>query len=71
MKIEKNVPVPPERDRQIWPFAQMEVGDSFAIDPSKARAVRNAACQYQMKHEGTRFIVRTLNEKETRVWRTL
>ena len=35
IKIEKNVPLLPKAVYSVYPFAQMEVGDSFAVPVEK------------------------------------
>lgn len=53
MKIDKQFPIPVK-----YPFAGMQVGDSFAVPPDVKRpAVTVAAMRYGRKH-GMRFTVR-------------
>ena len=67
-KIEKNVPLPEDRPAATkYPFGQMEVGDSFAVDPSQATRVRNAAC-YHARNHGAKFSILKNGEK-FRCWR--
>jgi hypothetical protein len=64
MKIEKNVPLP-----VIYPFAKMEVGDSFAVPSSIRReTVSVAANRYGAKH-GMKFTVRLMPNRSYRCWR--
>lgn len=64
MKIEKNIPIPVK-----FPFAGMQVGDSFAVPPDVKRpAVTVAAMRYGRKH-GMRFTVRQVADKNFRCWR--
>jgi hypothetical protein len=70
--IEKGVPLPqdPRGRRQIWPFADMEIGDSFFLAGESAkcqRALRNASSRYQRK-TGAVFATRSV-EGGARVWR--
>jgi hypothetical protein len=51
-----------------YPFSLMEVGDSFAAD-TKISVMRASVYIYGKK-TGKKFIVRTDNEENTRVWRT-
>ena len=80
-KIEKNVPVPMKRHKSsIFPFAQMEIGDSFFVEADKdGRSVeqrrakginvkmasaRNTATTYAYR-SGKNFITRQiLDDKE-------
>jgi hypothetical protein len=64
MKVEKNVPIPVK-----YPFAGMQVGDSFAV-PSNIRRemVSVAAIRYGRKH-GMKFTVRQMPDRTYRCWR--
>lgn len=63
-RIEKNVPMP-----QRYPFAQMEVGDSFAVPEGVSRtAVSISALRYSRKHGG-KFTVRLMLDRSLRCWR--
>lgn len=80
-KIEKNIPVP-SKAADEYPFAEMEVGDSFfvPIEVKSTKSVRNATAAYQQRvrnKNGTttlRFttVIENIDGKETgvRVWRT-
>lgn len=64
MKIEKGIPVP-----RSYPFAEMQVGDSFAVPESLQRmTVTVAAKRYGDKH-GMKFTVRAMPDKSFRCWR--
>ncbi len=64
MKIEKNVPLP-----VMYPFAKMDIGDSFAIPPHIQRAtISVAANRYGAKH-GMKFTVRMMPDRSYRCWR--
>ena len=64
MKVEKNVPIP-----QKYPFAGMQVGDSFAVPPDVKRpAINVAAMRYGLKH-GMKFTVRLTPDRTYRCWR--
>lgn len=64
MKIDKQFPIPVK-----YPFAGMQVGDSFAVPPDVKRpAVTVAAMRYGRKH-GMRFTVRQVADKTFRCWR--
>jgi hypothetical protein len=70
MKIERGIPVPEHLTATIWPFPQMEVGDSIALDRQGAERARNAASSYQKSHPGVKFAVRKTGDEEWRLWRT-
>ena len=65
--IEKDIPAP--HGKSIYPFTQMEVGDSFFAEGKKFSAVYSAAASFAKKHQnGWKFKARTL-EGGTRIWR--
>lgn len=86
LEIQKNVPIPASRGRHgrpsIYPFADMEVGDSFAVavDPEKTIAsvqkyIRSAAGNFARRNASyQKYVTRALVEDGTgvvvRIWRT-
>lgn len=72
VKIDKDIPPPPEKKRVYkYPFAQMEVGDSFRWNVEERRKVATAA-QDHTRRTGWRFTVRKQFEdgiEVIRVWR--
>lgn len=73
VKIEKGIPLPTAQSK--YPFATMEIGDSFAVEiksdaaPSRVSTYAHVAG----KRLGMKFTVRTVTEgskKMIRVWRT-
>lgn len=71
-KIQKNIPIPTKDARgrkKLYPFDDMEVGDSFAVPLIKKRSISCAVSQEHKKHQGERrFSVRVL-KNEIRIWR--
>lgn len=65
IKIEKNVPMPLRAKK--YPFAEMEVGDSFVTDVS-AKRLSNSAAFFGIKNN-MKFSVRTLPDGSVRCWR--
>lgn len=66
-KIEKGIPAPYRvRDRAKYPFAEMEVGDSFLTKEDRTR-VSGAASLYGKRH-GRRYSV-SMTAEGLRVWR--
>lgn len=64
MKIDKQFSIPVK-----YPFAGMQVGDSFAVPPDVKRpAVTVAAMRFGRKH-GMKFTVRQVADKTFRCWR--
>ena len=68
MYVQPRVPqLPPARDK--YPFARMEVGDSFLIiNPDWVKNLRSAAHMYAKRHPGVKFTVRR-HGAGWRVWR--
>lgn len=60
MKIDSDIPPP----RNIYPFSDMQPGDSFVTDRPAVRAAANVWA----KRKGMKFITRTV-EDGVRVWR--
>jgi hypothetical protein len=67
--IDKGVPVPASKHTRPnrYPFADMEVGDSFAVDGGLAQSVKAAASNRAAKYGG-RFVTR-LDGNRIRCWR--
>lgn len=65
--VEKNVPLPKHNKRNVYPYLEMDVGDSFFIDEAKIRVVCNNNCRVA-KTTGMKFIART-EGAGVRVWR--
>ena len=71
--IEKNVPVPADVKReQKYPFAAMEIGDSFVAPKHRLSTIRAAASYYSRRYK-KKFAVRTdpSSPDSIRIWRTL
>lgn len=75
-KIEKNVPLETARARSSkYPFAQMEVGDSFLVPLNGTGESQFRAFAASWKaHKPKKFVSRTIKENGVRtgirVWRT-
>jgi hypothetical protein len=59
--IDKNIPVPKERPNFKSHIDEMEVGDSFRVDPEYWTSLRNAASNMN-KRTDKRFVVNKVNE---------
>lgn len=83
--IDKDVPLPPKRvdlkpRTAKYPFAQMEVGDSFSVPLTgerrnngyvSATRLTSAAASHKKRNPGWNFAIRTLPEDSVvRIWRT-
>ena len=68
IEVEKNIPIPPEKKRNVYPYKVMECGESFFIPPGKIQIVCNA--NYRTgKQLNKKFIARK-DKEGVRVWRT-
>ena len=78
--IDKNIPIPAPHNVNgrpgIYPWHEMEIGDSFAItseDPKKTRNQLSASAQRgSIRKTGRKFTIRVVTENDkqiVRVWR--
>ena len=70
-KIEKGVPLPPSRrGRTLYPWADMEVGDSFVAGPYSTKFQNNVttSAALQRRKHGRSFATRKDGDN-LRVWR--
>ena len=68
IEVEKNIPIPPEKKRNVYPYKSMEIGESFFIPTGKIQIVCNA--NYRTgKQLNKKFIARK-DKEGVRVWRT-
>jgi len=71
-EVEKGIPVVPRRGPargRKYPFAAMEVGDSF-LAPGYARNRINASVyRWKSSHLGQQFAIRAVDDGCIRVWR--
>ena len=74
-KIEKDVPLPRAtwRTAPEYPFAEMEIGDSFYVPKVKQGTLRSRVEAFKKRHSGIhlnkKFALRTIRDG-IRVWRT-
>lgn len=74
IQIDKGIPIPPKGERttrQKYPFREMEIGDSFHVDPADVASVRSSIRWYVSKHAppGQKFSVKIIGQDEARCWR--
>jgi hypothetical protein len=68
IKIDKNVPIPETSGAgALYPFAEMEVGDSFYVEGKTTAQLQNSASHWR-KRKGWKFRTRT-EDKGARIWR--
>lgn len=65
--VEKDVPIPTNLKgrKSVYPFPEMEVGDSFSFEPDRYNTVRRAATYWGGDH-GVKFSVSSVHN---RCWR--
>ena len=70
IKIDKDVPMPAP-GRRIYPFDQMEIGDSFEVPIERANSVTSSSNAFRVKHNKKLRLVRRSNtiEGTVRFWR--
>lgn len=66
-RIEKNIPAPPNR-RSKYPFADMEVGDSFMIPGAATSAKIGSSISYRCIRYGEKYRTSAV-DGGLRVWR--
>ena len=69
MKIAKNIPIPEGGKGRplVYPFGNMEIGDSVYVDGRKKASIQ-AACRGYGKRHNMRFTTRA-EKSGLRVWR--
>ena len=71
VKIEKGVPMPVrslQRD-SLYPWKQMEVGDSFVMQSGKSPNHASNMMRYQRQRTGRQYSSRTQADGTIRIWR--
>lgn len=69
IEIEHNVPVPSSHNSK-YPFAEMQVGDSFTVPNEQCASVAGSATNWgDRQTPAVRFTTRRIDEKSVRIWR--
>ena len=68
IEVEINIPIPPEKKRNVYPYKVMEVGDSFFVPMGKIQIVCNA--NYRTGKALCKKFIARKDEEGVRVWRT-
>lgn len=70
LKIEKNVPIPNVAQKiEKYPFAKMDIGDSFFVEFSKKDALRMQRSMHYIQKKLKIKLVSRINENGIRIWR--
>lgn len=70
-KIDKNVPLPKSKSgpERKYPFAEMEIGDSFLVEAKNRHLAQRSSYMYNKNHQPKRIMCRTQPDGSLRVWR--
>jgi hypothetical protein len=70
IKIDRDVPLAPRGNSRVskYPFADMNIGDSFLFPSHRKVTAAGAVCAYARKRTGFKFATRTTPEG-VRCWR--
>ncbi len=70
IKIDKGIPIPPVARKHAngWPFAAMNVGDSFIVPIDKRVSARTAVSSWHQRNKEQRLTGRSTRDG-FRVWR--
>ena len=71
IKIQQGIPLQPKQRKGVntkYPFAQLKLGDSFALPRKFASALGQATAKARKQHPRMKLVMRT-NGKYARVWR--
>lgn len=68
ISVDSAVPFP-ENEKFKYPWASMEIGDSFVFPTRKRGSVASSATKYGQR-TGTKFAIRKISGEESRIWRT-
>lgn len=71
IKIQKNIPIPNTTAGRPskYPFADMEIGDSFELRDVPKNTVLNAASSWAKRNKNKRKFCIRYENKVTRIWR--
>lgn len=72
-EIRMDVPLPPKQSGgkagvSKYPFADLQVGESFVVGPDAKVAIRSALTAFRKKHPGLGFATRVVNDG-VGIWR--
>ena len=64
IRVDKNIPLP-----HRYPFAEMDVGDSFEVPAHVKRTAVNVSAKRYGQARGMKFTVRLTPDRKLRCWR--
>jgi hypothetical protein len=70
-RIDKNIPLPENIKSSVYPWEEMEVGDSFFVPGGKISTI-SVAANYRGKTTGEKYVCRYVSngtDSGVRVWR--
>ena len=71
MRLESNIPIPPQEPRRRSPFSfalEMEVDQSFSVKTHSERV--NAVRFLRSQYNGKKYTTRKMSDGTFRIWRT-
>ena len=68
VEIEKGIPMPVNRKPNIYPWKEMEIGDSFLFTGNAASAYSTTGNTNRVIHD-RKFAARKMKDGTMRVWR--
>jgi hypothetical protein len=69
IQVDKDIPIPERRVRRVYPYAELEVGDSFFLEDAALQQVCNNNLRAGRKYQ-RKFVAKKENGG-VRVWRTV
>jgi hypothetical protein len=69
-RIEKDIPIPPQKRRSRYPFEDMAVGDSFIVPVSKRNSLAGSISRFQNFIDSSKEFTYRQMDDGYRVWRT-
>lgn len=66
--VEDNHPIPEDDPRTVYPFLEMEIGQSFLVPSEMTARLRWAAKKFRDRHDGWSYVTRSV-DGGTRLWR--
>lgn len=72
-QIDHGIEVPPRKKfggrESLYPFRDMNTGDSFLVEEEDAKRAKSAMYSFSHTHKGLKFSYRTMPDRSIRIWR--